>query len=346
MSGDFKILIADDDSVTVRMIESALKEFGHEVMCITDGLEAYEFLQKGEAPLAILDWMMPGMSGVEICKRIREDARLNSMYIILLTIRDSREDVIEGFQSGADDYITKPFNSEELKARAQVGVRVAELQYSLETRVKELEELVSLRQRMKKLRKTMDGVIKVISLIGEIIDPYTAGHQRRVADLAGAIAREMGLSKNRVDCIFIAGTVHDIGKIAVPKQILSNPGKLNDIEFQIIKTHPEVAYDILKTVDFDFPLAKIVLQHHEKMDGSGYPHGVTADEILLESKVLSVADVVEAVASHRPYRAALGVDKALSIINAGKGAHFYEDAVNACIRLFENGYTLDEKKPA
>ncbi len=343
MSDEYKILAADDDLIALRILKSALKKFGCTVISARDGIEAYEILQRGEAQLAVLDWMMPGMNGPEICRKMREEDRLKSIYIILLTSRDSREDRIAGLRAGADDYITKPFNREELSARVQVGFRVVKLQNRLEGRVKELEEVLALRQRVRDLRKTMDGVIKVISLIGEIIDPYTAGHQRRVADLACAIAREMGLPERQIDCIFISGTVHDIGKIAVPKKILSNPGKLSEIEFGIIKTHPEVGHDILKTVEFEFPVAKIVLQHHEKLDGSGYPFGATAENVLLESKILSVADVVEAVASHRPYRAALGVDKALRIIENGKGSHFDEDAVNACLRLFKNGFTLDEK---
>ncbi len=343
MGEEIKILAADDDPIALRVLKSALKKFGYHVVSTRDGVEAYEILCKREAQLAILDWMMPGMNGPEICRRIREDSDLKSTYIILLTGKASREDLIGGLRAGADDYIVKPFNRQELSARVQVGFRVVKLQSRLEGRVKELEELLSLRRRVEKLRKTMDGVINVISLIGEIIDPYTAGHQRRVANLASAIAQEMNLSESRVECTFIAGVVHDIGKIAVPKKILSNPGKLNEIEFEIIKTHPEVGYDILKTVDFEHPVAKIVLQHHEKLDGSGYPAGLTDKEIVREAKIISVADVVEAVASHRPYRAAMGVDKALSIIASGKGDHFDEDAVNACVRLFENGYILEDK---
>jgi putative nucleotidyltransferase with HDIG domain len=188
----------------------------------------------------------------------------------------------------------------------------------------------------------MEGTIQAMALVTEMRDPYTAGHQRRVATLSSAIAMEMGLSGEEIDGIYLAGVVHDIGKIYVPAEILSKPGRLTEIEFHLIKVHPQVGFDILKTIEFPWPIAQIVLQHHEKMNGSGYPSGISGGDILLGARILSVADVVEAISSHRPYRPALGVEKALREISSNRGTLFDAHVVDACIRLFiEKGFQFE-----
>ena len=193
---------------------------------------------------------------------------------------------------------------------------------------------VELKKSYEKLEMALSSTISVISLIVESRDPYTAGHQWRVAHLASAIAREMGLSEDRVKMIHMAGLIHDIGKINVPAEILSRPGKLNAIEFSLIKIHPETGYNILSKVDFPAPIAQIVYQHHEKMDGSGYPLMISGDQIILEARIITVADVVEAMAGHRPYRPALGIQKALDEIRIGRGVVYDAEVADACISLF------------
>ncbi len=172
---------------------------------------------------------------------------------------------------------------------------------------------------IEKLRKAMGGIIQAMSLTVEARDPYTSGHQRRVADLARAIAQEMGLTVDQVDGIRMSGAIHDIGKISVPSEILSKPTKLSDLEFSLIKNHPSVGYDILRDIDFPWPIAEITLQHHERINGSGYPKGISGQDILLEAKILAVADVVEAIASHRPYRPAYNISVALNEICSKQG---------------------------
>ena len=200
----------------------------------------------------------------------------------------------------------------------------------------------NLERSLKTLRKAMGGVIQAMALTVEKRDPYTAGHQRRVANLARSIAEEMGLSDERIIGIHLAGGIHDIGKICVPADILSKPGLLNTNEFAIIKDHSTVGYDILKEIDFPWPIAEIVYQHHEKIDGSGYPRGLKGNEILLEAKIVSLSDVVEAMASHRPYRPTLGIDKALEEISRYKGIYFEPEVVDACLRvLMEKGFKLE-----
>ncbi|MGE5842470.1 MAG: PAS domain S-box protein [Deltaproteobacteria bacterium] len=199
------------------------------------------------------------------------------------------------------------------------------------TSQKKAEE--ELRQSVDKLRKITGATIQAIAQTVEVRDPYTAGHQKRVADLARAIATRMGLPSDRVDGIRMAGVIHDIGKISVPAEILSKPGLLTPLEFSLIKTHSQIGYDILKDIEFPWDIATMVLQHHERLDGSGYPQGVTGERILLEARILTVADVVEAMASHRPYRPSLGMDKALDEIQDKKGRFYDPDVVDACIQL-------------
>ncbi|MCX6560719.1 MAG: PAS domain S-box protein [Candidatus Aminicenantes bacterium] len=192
-----------------------------------------------------------------------------------------------------------------------------------------------------RLRKSLHATVHAIAVTVETKDPYTAGHQRRVADLAGSIAVEMGLSGDQIEGIRMAAVIHDIGKISVPTEILSSPRKLSAAEFSLIKTHVGSGYEILKDVEFPWPIARMVLEHHERIDGSGYPEGLTRDEILIESRVIAVADVVEAMASNRPYRPSVGIDFALEEITKNKAVFYDPEVVDACLRLFkEKGYRL------
>jgi PAS domain S-box-containing protein len=198
------------------------------------------------------------------------------------------------------------------------------------------------RQSTEKLIIAMEATIEAMALTVKMRDQYTAGHQRRVTKLAIAIAEEIGLPKDEIDGIRLAGIVHDIGKINVPAEILSKPGQLSEMEFGLIKAHPQIGYDILKTVEFPWPIATGVLQHHERMNGSGYPAGLSGEDIILEARILAVADVVEAMSSHRPYRPALGIDRALEEITNNKGILYDADVVDACLRLFtEKGFEFE-----
>jgi len=198
------------------------------------------------------------------------------------------------------------------------------------------------RKTLEKLRTVLGSVVQAMAVTVETKDPYTAGHQRRVANLARSIAQEMNLFKDVIDGIRVAGLIHDIGKIAVPAEILSKPTKLTEMEFNIIKVHSEAGYNILKDIDFPWPVADIVFQHHERIDGSGYPQGLKDGQILLEAKILAVADAVEAMASHRPYRAGLGIDFALDEIEKNKGIFYDSKIVDACVKLFrEKGFRLE-----
>jgi putative nucleotidyltransferase with HDIG domain/PAS domain S-box-containing protein len=191
------------------------------------------------------------------------------------------------------------------------------------------------------LKRTLNATVEALIAVAEKRDPYTAGHQRRVARLAKAVAQEMGLSDHRCSGIHVAASIHDIGKIYVPAEFLTKPGAISEAEHVIIRTHPDVGYDILKTIEFPWPIADVILQHHERLDGSGYPAGLHGDDILMEAKIVAVADVLEAMSSHRPYRPSLGLQAALREIRDYRGTRYDPNVVDACLRLMDRGFKLD-----
>ncbi len=566
------ILIAEDDQVSRKSISYMLQKQGYEVIETCDGVQAWQKMQEKDAPrLLVLDIMMPNMDGFELCQKIRSNDIDNPPYIIILTAKTEKEDIVKGLRIGANDYITKPFNFEELEARISVGQRMLEIQSDMlneinerkriqeqlynaqnkmdklvklnadgimvvdldgvilfinpagvnmlgqteeeilgkrfgcpltpgkgteiellskngqtivvELRTQETEWegrsalLISLRditdrkqaeenlrkseyrykklinnspdavalvdemgrfltvnptmaerfgltppelegksfhdvipkeladirlekgkeviekeklvyfedkraglhfqhyyvpistsgqqetfqvisrditeirqtqndleETLNELNRAVQGIFQVLSATLELRDAYTAGHQKRVTNLACAIAREMDLEEDRIQGLYFAGMVHDIGKISVPAGILAKPTRLTDMEFALIKDHVRAGYNILKDIEFPWPIADIVVQHHERLDGSGYPAGLFGEDILLESRILAVADVVEAMNSHRPYRPGLGLEVALKEIEKKKGLLFDEDVVDTCLKLFrETGYTFEDR---
>jgi len=197
------------------------------------------------------------------------------------------------------------------------------------------------RRSLERLGAVLESTIEAVALTVEKRDPYTAGHQRRVAELSVAIGRELGLSAERIKGLRLGATIHDIGKISVPAEILARPGRLLPSEMEIIKTHSSVGFEIVKGIDFPWPIAQMILQHHERLDGSGYPQALKGDEIIVEARVIAVADVVEAMSSHRPYRPGLGLDVALAQVRQDAGTKLDDAAVAACERLFrEKGFQL------
>jgi PAS domain S-box-containing protein/putative nucleotidyltransferase with HDIG domain len=229
-------------------------------------------------------------------------------------------------------YITRDI-SERKMVEAEIDQYRFHLEELVEARTSELNE------SMTTLRATMESIVQSMGYALESRDQYTAGHQRRVAEAAAEIASEMGLQQNVIVGIRMAGLIHDIGKIYVPSEILNKLGKLDEVEFMLIKKHPQVGYDILKSIDFPWPIAEIVYQHHEKLDGSGYPRGLKSGDILLEAKIICVADVVEAMCINRPYKIGPGLETALDEISRNRGILYDEAVVDACMKVFrDNGF--------
>jgi putative two-component system response regulator len=292
--------------------------------------------------LILLDIRMPEMDGYEVCRQLKLDPITAEIPVIFVSALQDTEDKLTAFKSGGVDYITKPFQLEEVLARVDTHVRLHQIQRDLQILVDErtyalTASLFTLNENQKRYSHILEQTIQALALTIEKRDPYTAGHQSRVSKLAVSIAQEMKLTDDFIEGLRLGGMVHDIGKIYIPAEILNRSGRLSEIEFQLIKTHPQVGYDIMKDVEFPWLVAEMIYQHHERLDGSGYPRGLKGDEILLEARILTVADVLEAMASHRPYRLAVGIEKGLEEIQRGAGSCYDAAVVAACLRLFENG---------
>jgi putative nucleotidyltransferase with HDIG domain len=334
-----RVLIVDDEGGIRVSLGAFLRNDGHEVRLAEDVMTAMGILETFDADVVVSDIIMPGESGVQLLARIRE--RDPSISVVLLTGDPSVQSASEAVRHGAFDYLTKPVTKAALLAVVTKAAR-AKAQHDLNVRLtaenegyrQDLEGLVE--ERTAQLAAALRGTIGVVAKTLEIRDPYTAGHQRRVASLALAVATEMGLPDATRVAIEMAALVHDVGKIGVPAEILSKPTRLLSSEFNLIKEHPRIGYGILQGVEFPWPVADIIVQHHERLDGSGYPDGLKGDAIGLEARIISVADVVEAMASHRPYRPALGIDAALAEISSKRGKLYDEVAVDACVRLFSH----------
>lgn len=334
-----RILAVDDTAASLRLLSDLLKDEGYDVRSAINGELALNAAIGDPPELVLLDIRMPGMDGLEVCRQLKAHPRTREVPVIFVSAASATEDKVRGFELGAVDFVSKPYQREELLARVHTHLEVGRLRNRLEELVEERTR--ELRQSEQRLRESLLDSITAIAATIEMRDPYTAGHQRRVAHLATTIARELRLSDDQIEGLYLAGVVHDIGKIRVPAEILSKPGKLSSIEFTLIKQHSDVGHEILKSIEFPWPIADTVLQHHERLDGSGYPHGLQDKEILIEAKILAVADVVEAMVSSRPYRAGLGVDAAMGEIARRRDVLYDGVVVDACQRLFEKeGYAL------
>jgi putative two-component system response regulator len=315
-----QVLVVDDEEGYRTMVQQFLHRLGYTCDIAPNAFEALGAADRAHFDLVISDIRMKGKDGLELTRDTL--ARYPDTVFIIMTGHTSEYSYSDIINAGAADFIAKPFHTEELKAKID--------------RIEREKQVVhELRTANKALHTTLDDTIAALASLLEMRDPYTAGHQHRVASLACAMAEEMGLPDLVIDVIRMAGSVHDIGKISVPSEILSKPSRLNENEMNLIKDHSNVGFAILSKVRFQSPVAEIVRQHHERMNGSGYPEGLSGQHILLEARILSVADVVEAISSHRPYRPALGIDKALEEILRNRGALYDSDAVDACLTLFK-----------
>ena len=333
------ILVVDDDQANRTLLESILSTGGYAVRVAASGEEALAAVAQQLPDLILLDILLPDIDGFEVTRRLRADSRNQSISIILVTVLEDRESRLKGLEAGANEFLSKPVDYTELLTRVKNQLKVKEFTDFLADHNRILEEQVS--ERTAKLRQLLEQTVTAIALTLEKRDPYTAGHQRRVAQLAAAIGEEMGLARTVIEGIHFGGLIHDIGKISVPAEILSKPVRLSDLEFKIVKVHAEAGYEILKDIAFPWPVADMVRQHHERMDGSGYPQGLKGEQIMLEARILAVADVTEAMSARRPYRPGLGMDAALEEITRGRGSHFDPAAVDACLRIIrEKGFVF------
>ena len=333
------ILVVDDEEQVRRLLNRTLSGAEYTCTLAAGGAEARKCLAKQPFDLALCDVNMPGESGIDLAGHIASE--YEDIAVIILTAVDDPKTADAAIEAGTYGYIIKPFNPNELIINIRNALRRRKLEIAGRMYRQDLEQMV--KDRTVRLQGALEGIIQAMARTVESRDPYTAGHQHRVADLAVAIAMEMNFPKDQIEGIRMAGMIHDLGKISVPAEILSKPSRLTEIEFALIKTHSKIGYDIIADIEFPWPIAQMVLQHHEKMNGSGYPQGLSGEDILLEARILCVADVVEAMASHRPYRPALGIDVALEEISDNAGKLYDPEAAAACLRLFrKKKFTFDK----
>jgi putative two-component system response regulator len=314
-----RILIADDDDVALEILEHALRRFGYEVTVARDGREALELVRTGQFRLVVSDWEMPGMTGVELCAEIRRRSASGYVYVILLTSRQGTRNIVDGMNSGADDYVHKPFQPEELVVRIRAGERILAL---------ESRELI----------------IFSMAKLAESRDPETGAHLERMREYSRTIAEHLSRQakfRDQVDgefvqLIYMTSPLHDIGKVGIPDRILLKPGRLTSEEFEIMKQHTEIGARTLDAAASAHPGAKflcmareIAYSHHEKFDGSGYPEGLAGDDIPLCGRIVALADVYDALTTKRVYKPAFSHEKAKAIIQEGRGSHFDPAIVDA-----------------
>lgn len=461
-----EVLIVDDTPANLKVLVDLLSTHGYKVRPAVNGRQALAAIEQRSPDLVLLDIRMPGMDGFEVCVEIKANPQWCDIPVIFISAQDSAQDKVRAFEVGGIDYVTKPFEAQEVLARvnthlrlrrmqrelaeqnqlleARVAQRTAELaeseahfrslverspdivyryslthgnqytspriqdvlgvapaqlaadpflwhnsihpddrpavtavleklpqtgEFELEYRIRDAQgawhwlrdrsvtveqrdngdlliegiasDITESKQRLQQRRSALHRTIQVVASTLEMRDPYTAGHQRRVAELAVAIAGKLGWDEERIEGLRVCGVLHDIGKIAVPTEILTKPGKLSPVEYELIQGHVQAGYELLHPIDFPWPVAEAVHQHHERLDGSGYPQGLRGEQIIGEARLLAVADVVEAIQTHRPYRASLGIDEALDVIRAGRGRLFDPEAVDACIALCaEDGFAF------
>jgi putative nucleotidyltransferase with HDIG domain len=320
----------DDTVLVVRLLQRGGYDVTYERVDTAAAVNVA--LERQAWDIVIADYSIPGFNGLTALALCKERGLDVPFIIVSGTIG---EDIaVEAMKAGAHDYILK-HNLARLLPAVQRELGDAEV------RRKRKEAEKALQRSYDQLQETFVATVNALASTVEMKDPYTAGHQRRVTRLACAIAKEMGLPEERIEGIRMAGLIHDIGKINIPAEILAKPGLLSEIQYNMVKIHPQVGYDVLKEIKFPWPVAEIVLQHHERMDGSGYPHRSSGEEIILEARILAVADVVEAMSSHRPYRAAHGLEMALDEISSNKSTLFDPDVVDICLKLFEQGFHFD-----
>jgi putative nucleotidyltransferase with HDIG domain len=354
-----RVLVVDDVESNLYLLEKLLAGYGHEVSRAIHGLQALELARKSPPDLVISDILMPVMDGFTLCREWRRDERLKDIPFVFYTATyTDPKDERFALELGANRFIVKPTDPaqfmeilREVLRQHRYGALVPSpadsqpdevflreyneaLVRKLEDKLQQLDQLHrALEESYRKLDRILLQTVNALASAMTQRDAYTAAHQQRCANLAVAIAGQLGVPEHQIDGLRVAALLHDIGKLAIPAEVLVKPKALSEIEWALIRSHVESGYEIVRKIDFPWPVADIVLQHHERLDGSGYPRGLSAAQILPESRILAVADVVEAMMSHRPYRPARRLEQTLEEILQNRSRLYDADVVDACHRL-------------
>ncbi len=332
------ILIVDDEEPVRTLLKRILEREGYACETAEDAQKAAALMLIHKFNLVISDVKMPGKSGIQFLEEIK--TKRPEVATLIMTGLGDKQIADAAIEKGSYGFLHKPFQKTQVLATVAHALKCRSMDLQNQFEVENLEAIIKdqeqcLDQANIKLKNILQSIIKAMSMAIESRDPYTAGHQQRVANLAAAIASEMGYAEEDIQNLKMACLIHDIGKISVPAEILCKPGKLSAAEFNIIKDHARIGYTILKEIEFPYPLAQVIYQHHERMDGSGYPQGLKGDEIHPHAKILAVADVVEAMISHRPYRPGIEMDLVLEEIQLEKGQLYDPKVVDVCVRIIK-----------
>jgi cyclic di-GMP phosphodiesterase len=324
-----KVLIVDDEYIGRETLQSVLEGEGYELEMAENGLQAIEKTKKLLPDVILLDLMMPGMNGLEVCKRIRNDPQIAAIPIIMLTALNDRDSLLNALKAGADDFISKPFDRYELRARLMGITRLNRYQKLIQERARLQEANAHL---LAAYEATMEGWSHALDLR----DKETKGHGQRVTDLTLKLAKILGMTDDDLMHIRRGALLHDMGKIGIPDSILHKPAALTDEEWAVMRKHPQNVYDMLSSVEYLRPALNIPYCHHEKWDGTGYPRGLKGEQIPLAARLFAVADVWDALTSDRPYRPAWTQEDALIFIREQSGSHFDPQVVDLFFRVIES----------
>lgn len=322
------VLIVDDEYAGRETLQSVLEGEGYQLEMAENGFQAIEKAKALLPDVILLDVMMPGMTGFEVCQRIRNDPQVAEIPIIILTALDDRESLLKSLKAGADDFISKPFDRYELRARLFGITRLNRYQ-------KLLQERAKLQEAHTQLLNAYEATIEGWSRAMDLRDRETEGHSRRVADQTEELAKALGMSKDELLHVRRGALLHDMGKLGVHDSILHKPAQLTDEEWTMMRKHPQLAYDMLYPVEYLRPALDIPYCHHEKWDGSGYPRGLKGDEIPLPARLFAIVDVWDALTSNRPYRRAWTKENALAYIREQSGKYFDPQIVELFFRVFK-----------
>jgi putative two-component system response regulator len=324
------VLIVDDEYAGRETLQSVLEGEGYQLEMAENGLQAIEKAKRLLPDVILLDIMMPGMTGFEVCERIRNDPEIAEIPIIVLTALDDRDALLTALKAGADDFISKPFDRYELRARLLGITRLNRYQ-------KLLQERAKLQEANAHLLAAYEATIEGWSHAMDLRDRETEGHSQRVAHLTVQLAQSLGMSTEEIMHLRRGALLHDMGKIGIPDPILHKTGKLSDEEWTTMRKHPQLAYNMLYRVEYLRPALDIPYCHHERWDGAGYPRGLKGDAIPMAARLFAVVDVWDALTSNRPYRPAWSEKEALAYVREQSGKHFDPQVVDLFFRVFPDG---------
>lgn len=325
------ILIVDDEKIIRLVLREKLRSQGHVCLEAGEGMEAMKALRENPIDLVILDIKMPGKSGIELLPEIK--SAYPDIAVIMVTAVGDIDTAILAMKLGAYDFLTKPFNLEEVVLSVNRAMEKRRLELENRDYQQHLEQMVQ--KQAEKIRSSFLNAITALAYAMEAKDKYTSGHSYRVAEMSLAIAKELGMDRSRIEKVRFAGVIHDIGKIGVKESILNKPAPLSATEFDIVKSHPQTGAHILAPVVEDEEILKVVKHHHERYDGRGYPDGLPGEDIPLGARIVAVADAYDAMTSDRPYRAPLPIERTLEEIRQAAGSQFDPRVVEAFLRVRE-----------